>query len=295
MFTTFKNVKFLTEDFAGFEVVDSVLLIFTKNRTLELYFDTHLDAVKAANDLETILTIQKNVNESKASVDSDIFGDLSGLFKNAKSNVLDNVLSKAQGVFGKKEKVKTEVDFYGTLASVLLQSVSNTAQSKLNDVVKDITKSLEEVLDKVSTMDVAPDVKPEAPTSTEKKEPEQRKNPFNTSDLDKKVNIKRNDVFGASTASQAKPSSKSDVPELPKECHVIIGDMTSPQLRSTIDEIVKVLMETDKCKELFDSIRTQFGDDATNSAVEHFKAVIYQKCTENTESTIAEVLTKHFI
>lgn len=292
MFTTFKNVKFVTADLAGFEVADSVLLIFTKNRTLELFFDSNEEARLAEQELEKLLIAQQYAQPETEKPTGSILDDITGLFKSTKANVFDGALSKAQDLFGKKpkEKVKSEFDFYGTLAAVLVQSASNTAQSKVADIVKDLTASLEEVLDKVSTVNSDKETAPDQPKPAQEKKTEcTRPSPAPAQDADRKVNIKRNDVFGARTASS------SDVPTMPKECYMVIGDMTSPQLKAAIDNVLVALMSTEKCQSLFGNIRKQFGEEATQDAVNNFKEIVYTKCTENVDSTIAEVLTKHFL
>ena len=74
----------------------------------------------------------------------------------------------------------------------------------------------------------------------------------------------------------------------------IIDDMTSTELRRIIEIFIDEIVNSEKGKEMIDSIKTNFGTAEVDAAIQKIKDTAYQVCIENSKLTFADVMQKYF-
>lgn len=311
MFTKFKDVSFITDHFAGTDISDSVLIIHTKNRTFEVYFNTVAEArsasVQLLKQVKSDLANQSN-SENNTFNPEQLFGDKMKELGNVVNSVRDKITETLSEKV--KPKEKTEFDIFTTLTKALTKSASDhIIEKNINKIVDELSSVLSKVLDNVQPKDKTEESKPTSCTPTEVT-PEKTntdnqdvvKKPISTGDMftnisstQSKVNLKRNDIFSATNTRSATDYTESVETPLPENCYVLIGDLTSSELKKTIDEMLDIVLASDKCKAMLESITKNFSKQEVESSKKAFKELVYNTCISNTESTVAQVLLNFFL
>lgn len=265
----FKTISFKKESYSYAYVDGKVLNIVLDGVDVPVQFTSHQEAIEGAQELNSLL----NGIEKKPEVKSDLDLLVDKIKSGELLSILDQCNEKLRGVVG---------DVRTTVQDRLLEQAFKEVTKKTEERVEGMIKNIDDVLTHMFT-------KPyESSTDSEEKqeEPVERTKPSIVTKVKHSFGS-LDDVFGF-TNVRVSTDEKSEVDEM------LIGDMTTGQLKKEIDTFVNELISSERAENMFSSISANFGKEATEQAVQAFKDLIYTVAIANPEQTLEEVLRKNF-
>lgn len=262
----FKTISFKKESYSYAYVDGKVLNIVLDGVDVPVEFCSHNEAIDGLQELNSILN-----GETKKS--TKVKSDLDVLVEKIKSgevlDILNNCNDKLRSVIGGVgEQIQEKA------LEKAFKHVSKKAESRIDDMVKDIDAVLNHMFTKEIITDEEPEVQPtkEKPTIVTK--------------------VKRN--FGFSDDAFGFSNVRLNTDEEPELDEMLIGDMTTVALKQEIAKFVDSLLSSERAEQMFGSISENFGKEATEQAVQAFKDLIYTVCLSNPDKTLEQVLRENF-
>ena len=263
----FKTISFKKESYSYAYVDGKVLNIVLDGVDVPVQFTSHQEAIEGAQELNSLL----NGIEKKPEVKSDLDLLVDKIKSGELLSILDQCNEKLRGVVG---------DVRTTVQDRLLEQAFKEVTKKTEERVEGMIKNIDDVLTHMFT-------KPyESSTDSEEKqeEPVERTKPSIVTKVKHSFGS-LDDVFGFTNVS---------TDEKPEVDEMLIGDMTTGQLKKEIDTFVNELISSERAENMFSSISANFGKEATEQAVQAIKDLIYTVAIANPEQTLEEVLRKNF-
>lgn len=272
----FKTVIFDKEKYTGAQVTNGTELQILAGMAYYIKFDTKEEAVAALQELHNLMdgnSIKDTIQERVDGIANDMSALISGLKDGSALAALkgfqDKLQSTAQGVKQSAQEKAMEAVF---------NKVFSTEQSGLNDMISSLGKAMNILFPEDTKEEPkAEEVKPE---STESVNTWKR-------NMSRKFSV---DDILKSTAPKAAPTVE-DIISSTK----LIEDMTTIELRQTIDIFVDDIVNTEKGVDMINSIKLNFGSAAVDDAIVKFKDLVYTICTENADQTFIAVMTTYFL
>lgn len=269
----FKNVAFVKDLYTGAYVSGNKLIISAGNE-YEVQFESSDKAFEGLTELDSLLNAEEHTKSPKENTVSDEITSLLNGIKNG------SVLNTINGI---NDKLRNKVS-----------SFKNDAQEKAMEIAfEKLFKEGSLAIDKaISDLDNAFNVlfpedeteTPKQPNTTSTKTTESTENvkskKFNIDDIFSTLNIGQDQ--SVLTFDKIMASDK------------IIDDMTSTELRRIIEIFIDEIVNSEKGKEMIDSIKTNFGTAEVDAAIQKIKDTAYQVCIENSKLTFADVMQKYF-
>lgn len=255
----FKTISFKKESYSYSYVDGNVLNIVLNGVDVPVKFYSHEEAVDGAKELNSILNGE---DSQKQKVKSDLDALLEKIKSGEVLEILENCNEKLRKVVN---DVRDQIQ--ENALDQAFKQVSKKAESRIDNMVKNIDDVLSHLFTKEYDCDT------DKPVTESKKE----KRNFGSSD----------DVFGFSNVR-----TSADEPKEISE--MLIGDMTTKQLRNEIDKFVTTSIKSERAQNMFKSISANFGTEATEQALNAFKELIYNVAIRNPEKTLEEVLRENF-
>ncbi|BEH88453.1 hypothetical protein [Klebsiella phage phiKp_21] len=269
----FKNIAFVKDLYTGAYVSGNKLIISAGN-DYEVKFESSDKAFEGLTELDSLLNAEEHTKSAKASTVSDEITSLLNGIKNG------SVLNTINGI---NDKLRNKVS-----------SLKNDAQEKAMEIAfEKLFKEGSLAIDKaISDLDNAFNVLfPEDETETPKQpNTTSTKTTESTESIkSKKFNI--DDIFSTLNVGQDQSVLTFDKIMASDK---IIDDMTSTELRRIIEIFIDEIVNSEKGKEMIDSIKTNFGTAEVDAAIQKIKDTAYQVCIENSNLTFADVMQKYF-
>ena len=269
----FKNIAFVKDLYTGAYVSGNKLIISAGN-DYEVQFESSDKAFEGLTELDSLLNAEEHTKSPKANTVSDEITSLLNGIKNG------SVLNTINGI---NDKLRNKVS-----------SFKNDAQEKAMEIAfEKLFKEGSLAIDKaISDLDNAFNVlfpedeteTPKQPNTTSTKTTESTENVKS-----KKFNI--DDIFSTLNVGQDQSVLTFDKIMASEK---IIDDMTSTELRHIIEVFIDEIVNSEKGKEMIDSIKTNFGTAEVDAAIQKIKDTAYQVCIENSKLTFADVMQKYF-
>lgn len=255
----FKTISFKKSSYSYAYVDGKVLNIVLDGVDVPVQFNSYEEAIDGAKELNSILN-------GEVSLKQNVKSDLDVLLKKIKSGevleILENCNEKLSNVVNDvREHIQEKA------LDQAFKHVSKKAESRIDGMVKNI----DDVLSHLFTKEY------EQAAEEPKEEAKKEKHSFGSGD----------DVFGFTNVR-----TSSDEPKEISE--MLIGDMTTTQLRKEIDKFVTTSVQSERAQNMFKSISDNFGPEATEQALTAFKELIYNVAIRNPEKTLEEVLRDNF-
>lgn len=269
----FKNVAFVKDLYTGAYVSGNKLIISAGN-DYEVQFESSDKAFEGLTELDSLLNAEEHTKSPKANTVSDEITSLLNGIKNG------SVLNTINGI---NDKLRNKVS-----------SLKNDAQEKAMEIAfEKLFKEGSLAIDKaISDLDNAFNVLfPEDETETPKQQ-----NTTSTKTTESTENVKSkkfniDDIFSTLNVGQDQSVLTFDKIMASDK---IIDDMTSTELRRIIEIFIDEIVNSEKGKEMIDSIKTNFGTAEVDAAIQKIKDTAYQVCIENSKLTFADVMQKYF-
>ena len=256
----FKTISFKKASYSYAYVDGKVLNIVLDGVDVPVEFKTHEEAVEGAKELNSILNGEVS---QKQNVKSDLDVLLEKIKTGEVLEILDNCNEKLRNVVNNvRDQIQEKA------LEQAFKHVSKNAESRIDGMVK----NLDDVLSHLFTKEYEQEVE-EEPVKETKKE----KRSFGSGD----------DVFGF-TNDRTSADEPKEISEM------LIGDMTTKQLRNEIDKFVTSCIKSERAQSMFKSISENFGPEATEQALTAFKELIYNVAISNPDKTLEEVLRDNF-
>lgn len=269
----FKNIAFVKDLYTGAYVSGNKLIISAGN-DYEVQFESSDKAFEGLTELDSLLNAEEHTKSPKANTVSDEITSLLNGIKNG------SVLNTINGI---NDKLRNKVS-----------SLKNDAQEKAMEIAfEKLFKEGSLAIDKaISDLDNAFNVLfPEDETETPK-----QTNTTSTKTTESTENVKSkkfniDDIFSTLNVGQDQSVLTFDKIMASDK---IIDDMTSTELRRIIEIFIDEIVNSEKGKEMIDSIKTNFGTAEVDAAIQKIKDTAYQVCIENSKLTFADVMQKYF-
>ena len=262
----FKTISFKQESYSYAYVDGSTLNIVLNGVDVPVHFKTHEDAIDGAKELNDILN---------------------GTRKAQKTSDIDILIDKI-----KSGEVLTILENCNDKLNEAISGAYSTIEQRLNDQsFKDIAKKAEErvegVINDIDAVLTHMFTKPYETSKDETEEPVEKAKPTIITKVKRSFGS-LDDVFGFS-----KENSSTEEP-VPEVTDILIGDMTTTQLKKEISLFVDGLLNSERAESMFNSISSNFGKEATEQAVQAFKDLIYTVAISNPDKTLEQVLRENF-
>ncbi|AFA44506.1 hypothetical protein RaK2_00233 [Klebsiella phage vB_KleM_RaK2] len=272
----FKNIAFVKDLYTGAYVSGNKLIISAGN-DYEVQFESSDKAFEGLTELDSLLNAEEHTKSPKANTVSDEITSLLNGIKNG------SVLNTINGI---NDKLRNKVS-----------SFKNDAQEKAMEIAfEKLFKEGSLAIDKaISDLDNAFNVLfPEDETETPKQPNTTSTKPTETTESTESIKSKKfniDDIFSTLNVGQDQSVLTFDKIMASDK---IIDDMTSTELRRIIDIFIDEIVNSEKGKEMIDSIKTNFGTAEVDAAIQKIKDTAYQVCIENSNLTFADVMQKYF-
>lgn len=269
----FKNVAFVKDLYTGAYVSGNKLIISAGN-DYEVQFESSDKAFEGLTELDSLLNSEEHTKSAKASTVSDEITSLLNGIKNG------SVLNTINGI---NDKLRNKVS-----------SLKNDAQEKAMEIAfEKLFKEGSLAIDKaISDLDNAFNVLfPEDETETPKQPNTTSTKPTESTESIKSKKFNIDDIFSTLNVGQDQSVLTFDKIMASDK---IIDDMTSTELRRIIEIFIDEIVNSEKGKEMIDSIKTNFGTAEVDTAIQKIKDTAYQVCIENSNLTFADVMQKYF-
>lgn len=269
----FKNIAFVKDLYTGAYVSGNKLIISAGN-DYEVQFESSDKAFEGLTELDSLLNAEEHTKSAKASTVSDEITSLLNGIKNG------SVLNTINGI---NDKLRNKVS-----------SLKNDAQEKAMEIAfEKLFKEGSLAIDKaISDLDNAFNVLfPEDETETPKQQNTTSTKPTESTESIKSKKFNIDDIFSTLNVGQDQSVLTFDKIMASDK---IIDDMTSTELRRIIDIFIDEIVNSEKGKEMIDSIKTNFGTAEVDAAIQKIKDTAYQVCIENSNLTFADVMQKYF-
>lgn len=267
----FKSISFNKADYSYAFVDGRTLNIVLNGVEVPVLFASNeeaIEGVKELNDKLNGISTKKPVEKS----------DLDVLVDKIKSGELLTILDSCN------EKLREVVgDVRQTVQDRLLDQAFKEVTKKTEERVDGMIKDIDAVLSHMFTKPF--ETKTDTPDE-DVKEPTERVKPTIITKVKRSFGS-LDDVFGFDNV-RVSTDEKQEVADM------LIGDMTTGQLKTEIDTFVTELLSSERAESMFTSINENFGKEATEQAVQAFKDLIYTVAISNPEKTLEEVLRQNF-
>lgn len=269
----FKNIAFVKDLYTGAYVSGNKLIISAGN-DYEVQFESSDKAFEGLTELDSLLNAEEHTKSAKASTVSDEITSLLNGIKNG------SVLNTINGI---NDKLRNKVS-----------SLKNDAQEKAMEIAfEKLFKEGSLAIDKaISDLDNAFNVLfPEDETETPKQPNTTSTKPTESTESIKSKKFNIDDIFSTLNVGQDQSVLTFDKIMASDK---IIDDMTCTELRRIIEIFIDEIVNSEKGKEMIDSIKTNFGTAEVDAAIQKIKDTAYQVCIENSKLTFADVMQKYF-
>lgn len=277
----FKNVAFIKDFYTGARVSGNKMIISAGNE-YEVFFESNEKALAGLAELHSVLNddvgckncdcnskCSQNDNDNTGIIDEVqtlINGIKDGSVLNAINGVKEKLSSKVKDVkHGAQEKAM----------KIAFEQIFKDGSNTIDKVMSDLDKAMNMLFPENTVNDEENSSKS---NSTEKEKTERK---FSVDDIFNTLNVgqKQNNI----SFEQIMTSNK------------IIADMSTTELRNIIDVFIDDIINSEKGKDMINSIKMNFGSSEVDDAINKFKSLAYEICTENANLTFSQVMHSYFL
>ena len=257
----FETVTFNKQQYShAYITARSVVVVLKTNHELYVDFDTLDKAKEGLVELNKLVSDETKTSTAKT---TSKFG-IEDVVEKITSGKADQIVAVLDRCTDRLNNILS--DTKGKVKDVVMEQAMKVAAARVEGKMKDMMGNIDSVLETMFTKPYETEVNDESDDK-----PSKRKN------------------FGFDNFFEKAMNPAGQVPD-----DILIGEMTTTDLKAEISKFVDEAVSTDKAVQMFGDVAKNFSPDEVEKAIQAFKDIIYQVACANPDSTLKDVLRNNF-